>query len=83
MSDEVSNELTQLIMQFVQTYRGIVDLELDPNPEPKLWFMPLNSYKAKKEASHYFLLAASCLPCRNPKSILHVNKSEDFKNPKV
>lgn len=59
MSDEVSNELTQLIMQFVQTYRGIVDLELDPNPEPKLWFMPLNSYKAKKEASHYFLLAAS------------------------
>ena len=59
MAQDASKELKDLTVRFVQTYSNIVDLELDENPDPKLWFTPLNSYEAKREASHYFLLAAS------------------------
>ena len=59
MAQEVPEELRNLTVQFVQSYSNIVDLELDPNLEPKLWFMPLTSYEAKKEAAKYFLQAAA------------------------
>ena len=59
MDQEVPKDLKDLIVQFVNTYSNVVDLELDQNLDPKLWFMPLNSSASKKEASHYFLLAAS------------------------
>ena len=59
MDHEVPTDLKDLIVQFVNTYSNVVDLELDQNLDPKLWFMPLNSAAAKKEAAHYFLLAAS------------------------
>ncbi len=58
-TQEVSNELKDLIVQFVQTYSSIIDLELDENQDPKHWFVPLESYSSKKEAAHYFLLAAA------------------------
>jgi hypothetical protein len=56
---EVSNKLRELLLEFVKSYSNVVDLELEPNADPKLWFMPLSSYENKKEAAHYFLLAAS------------------------
>jgi hypothetical protein len=59
MDHEVPTDLKDLIVQFVNTYSNVVDLELDQNLDPRLWFMPLNSAAAKKEAAHYFLLAAS------------------------
>ena len=59
MDQEVPNDLKDLIVQFVNTYSNVVDLELDQNLDPKLWFMPLNNTASKKEAAHYFLLAAS------------------------
>ncbi len=68
----MSNELRNLLVQFTQKYSGIADLELDQTPEPKLWFMPLDSYPSKKEASHYFLLAASISDYKltgNPRNI--------------
>ena len=72
MTQEVSNALKDLIVRFVQTYSSIVDLELDENLDPKLWFMPLNSNEAKREAAHYFLLAASLSDYKltgNPRNI--------------
>ena len=57
MAQEVSNDLKDLIVRFVQTYGNIVDLEPDENLDPKLWFMPLKTYETKREAAHYFLLA--------------------------
>src|SRR5271169_956159 len=72
MAQEVSNDLKDLIVRFVQTYGNIVDLELDENLEPKLWFMPLKTYEAKREAAHYFLLAASLSDYKltgNPRNI--------------
>ena len=59
MDQEVSNDLKDLIVQFVNTYSNVVDLELDQTLDPKLWFMPIDSTASKKEAAHYFLLAAS------------------------
>ena len=59
MTQEVSQDLKDLIVQFVQIYSSIVDLELDENQNPKRWFMPLSNYRAKKEAAHYFLIAAA------------------------
>ena len=60
MPPEVPSSLRDLIVQFVQTYSAsFADLELDSTLEPKLWFMPLDSYEAKREAAHYFLLAAA------------------------
>src|SRR4030067_1044087 len=59
MAQDASKELKDLTVRLVQTYSNIVDLELDENLDPKLWYMPLISYEAKREASHYFLLAAS------------------------
>lgn len=59
MAQEVSEGLRKLIVEFVQSYSNTVDLELDPKQDPKLWFMPLTSYEAKKEAAKYFLSAAA------------------------
>ena len=72
MSQEVSEELRGLIKQFVQTYCSVVDLELDETLAPNRWFMPLNSYVSKKEASHYFLLSAALSDYKltgNPRNI--------------
>ena len=72
MTQEVSNDLKDLIVRFVQTYSNIVDLELDENLDPKLWFMPLSSYDAKREATHYLLLAAALSDYKltgNPRNI--------------
>ncbi|MBE3116102.1 hypothetical protein IMZ68_02765 [Candidatus Bathyarchaeota archaeon] len=59
MPQEVPNDLKDLIVRFVQTYSSVPDLELDLYLNPKPWFMPLNSNEAKREAAHYFLLAAA------------------------
>ena len=59
MTEQVPNDLKDLIVRFVQTYSAVSDLELDLHLHPKPSFMPLNSYPAKREAAHYFLLAAS------------------------
>jgi hypothetical protein len=59
MTQEVSSDLKDLILQFVQTYSNIVDLELDENQDPKRWFIPIDNYNSKKEAAHYFLLASA------------------------
>ena len=59
MSKQVPEDLKDLIVSFVQTYSNVADLELDLHLNPKPSFMPLNSYASKKEAAHYFLLAAS------------------------
>jgi hypothetical protein len=72
MTQEVTGELKDLLVKFVETYSDIVDFELDPNREPKLWFTPLDNYGAKKEAAHYFLLAASLSDFKltgNPRNI--------------
>lgn len=69
---ELSQNIKTLITQFVQTYSSIVDLELDENLTPKHWFMPLDNYASKQEATHYFLLAASLSNYRltgNPRNI--------------
>ena len=59
MVEQVSSELKELIVQFVETYGDVSDLELDLHLHPKPSFMPLNTYPAKREAAHYFLLAAA------------------------
>jgi hypothetical protein len=59
MSTQVSQDLRDLIVSFVRTYSNIADLELDLHLHPKPSFMPLNNDAAKKEAAHYFLLAAA------------------------
>jgi hypothetical protein len=59
MPQEVPNDLKDQIVRFVQTYSSVPDLELDLYLNPKPWFMPLNTDKAKQEAAHYFLLAAA------------------------
>lgn len=73
MPPEVPSSLRDLIVQFVQTYSAsFADLELDSTLEPKLWFMPLDSYEAKREAAHYFLLAAALSEYKltgNPRNI--------------
>lgn len=73
MPPEVPSSLRDLIGQFVQTYSAsFADLELDSTLEPKLWFMPLDSYEAKREAAHYFLLAAALSEYKltgNPRNI--------------
>ncbi len=48
-----------LIKEFVNIYGKMTDICLDVFLEPPLWFMPIQSNQAKKEAAHYFLLAAS------------------------
>ena len=72
MALEVPNNLKDLLMRFVQIYSGVTDLELDHYLNPKPWFMPLNSNSAKREAAHYFLLAAALSDNRltgNPRNI--------------
>ena len=59
MVEQVSSELKELIVRFVDTYGAVSDLELDLHLQPKPSFMPLNTYPAKLEAAHYFLLAAA------------------------
>ncbi len=59
MTQDVPNDLKDLIVTFVQAYSTVTDLELDLHLNPEPSFMPLNNYKRKKEAAHYFLLAAS------------------------
>ena len=59
MPQEVPQDLKDQIVRFVQTYSSVPDLELDLYLNPKPWFMPLESNEAKREAAHYFLLAAA------------------------
>jgi len=59
MSHEVPQHLKDLIVHFVQIYNAVTDIELDLNQDPKLSFMPLDNYEHKREAAHYFLLAAA------------------------
>lgn len=59
MAQLLPDDLRNLIVQFVQSYSNIVDIVLDQNLEPKLWFMPLANYKKQKEAAQYFLQAAA------------------------
>ncbi|MGA2387309.1 MAG: DUF2400 family protein [Candidatus Bathyarchaeia archaeon] len=59
MAQLVPEDLRNLIVQFVQSYSNIVDIVLDQNLEPKLWFMPLTSSEKQKEAAQYFLQAAA------------------------
>ena len=59
MAAQVSQDLRDLIVDFVKTYSSVADLELDLHLHPQPSFMPLTSDAAKKEAAHYFLLAAA------------------------
>ena len=59
MATQVSQDLRDLIVDFVKTYSNVADLELDLHLHPQPSFMPLTSDVAKKEAAHYFLLAAA------------------------
>jgi hypothetical protein len=58
MTVEVPTALRELITRFVETYSSVPDIELNLE-NTKLRFMPLDSYEAKREAAHYFLLSAS------------------------
>ena len=72
MSDEVSATLKDLLVRFVETYSAASDLSLDLYLTPKPRFMPLETYEAKREAAHYFLLAASLSDIKltgNPRNI--------------
>ncbi len=55
MAQEVPNDLKDLIVQFVNTYSNMVDLELDQNLDPKLWFMPINSDCGQERGCTLFL----------------------------
>lgn len=60
MAIELSeNPLDALIVQFTNIYSQVSDTGLDLFLHPTPWFMPLNSYVAKREAAKFFLLAAS------------------------
>ncbi len=59
MSEKVPQDLKDLVISFVQTYSNVTDLELDLHLNPQPHFMPLNSDSSKREAAHYFLLAAA------------------------
>ena len=54
MTQDVPNDLKDLIVTFVQAYSTVPDLELDLHLNPEPSFMPLNNNKSKKEAAHYF-----------------------------
>lgn len=72
MPQEIPSTLKDLIIHFVQTYSSVPDLELDSYLNPKPWFMPLTNNEAKKEAAHYFLLAAALSDYKltgNPRNI--------------
>jgi hypothetical protein len=72
MCEEVPEALRDLTVRFVETYSAVPDLALDLYLNPKPHFMPLNSYEAKREAAHYFLLAASLSDFKltgNPRNI--------------
>jgi hypothetical protein len=72
MSDEVSATLKDLLVRFVETYSAASHLSLDLYLNPKPRFMPLETYEAKREAAHYFLLAAALSDAKltgNPRNI--------------
>jgi hypothetical protein len=82
MNEQVPKDLLPLIVKYVQIYSCVTDLELDLHMVPKPKFMPLNSYEAKREAAHYFLLAAALSDYKlmgNPRNIRlllnHLSKS--------
>ena len=87
MPEQVSNGLKELVVRFVQTYSIVPDMELDLHLHPKPSFMPLDNYKAKKEAAHYFLLAASLSDYQltgNPRNIqLVLNHLSEAFGPKL
>jgi len=56
---ENSESFEQLLVNFVNMYANVPDLHLNPRLYPKLWFMPMDTDEAKREAAHYFLLAVS------------------------
>jgi len=53
------SQLDFLMTEFVNVYGKMADIGLDVFLEPPLWFMPIETNSAKREAAHYFLLAAS------------------------
>jgi hypothetical protein len=53
------SQLDFLLKEFVNIYGKMTDIGLDVFLEPPLWFMPIESNIAKREAAHYFLLAAA------------------------
>ena len=59
MAVEVPTVLKELTKRFVETYSCVPDIELNLDMNIKLRFMPIDSYEAKREAAHYFLLSAS------------------------
>ena len=59
MTESVPKNILALVTEFVQLYSCVTDLELDLHVVPKPKFIPLTSYEAKREAAHYFLLAAA------------------------
>ena len=72
MSEGVADGIRELVVRFVETYSSVRDIELDYQLNPKPWFMPLNSDEAKREAAHYFLLAAALSDYKltgNPRNI--------------
>jgi len=87
MPPEVPAALKDLIVRFVQTYSSVPDLELDLYLSPKPWFMPLNSEEAKREATHYFLLAAALSDYKltgNPRNVrLLLNRLYTTLGPKL
>ena len=55
------HRLRRLLSNFIDIYANLPDIMLDQRLHPRLWFMHelRTSYKARKEAAHYFLLAAA------------------------
>ncbi len=52
-------QLDALLKEFVNIYNKMIDISLDAFLEPSLWFMPAETNTSKREAAHYFLLAAA------------------------
>jgi hypothetical protein len=72
MNEQVPKDLISLITQYVEIYSCITDLELDLHMVPTPNFMPLTGYETKREAAHYFLLAAALSDSKltgNPRNI--------------
>lgn len=72
MPEEIPNNVLELIKQYVQVYSTVTDLELDMHMVPKPKFLPPIDYESKKEAAHYFLLAAALRDFKltgNPRNI--------------
>ena len=61
MQERENHRLRKLLSNFIDIYANLPDIMLDQRLHPRLWFMHelRTSYKARKEAAHYFLLAAA------------------------